>query len=85
MSSSHFNEMAQLTSEPTLLGNLLLNMAKSLIPVDQDSKQSMLQILLLANQYCDESWAHAGITVQIELLIRSHDCYTLGCSVDGKK
>lgn len=24
------------------------------------------------------------ITIQVELLIRSHDCYTLGCSVDGQ-
>jgi spatacsin len=24
-----------------------------------------------------------NITVQVELLVRAHDCYTLGCSVDG--
>ena len=23
------------------------------------------------------------ISVQVELLVRAHDCYTLGCSVDG--
>lgn len=23
------------------------------------------------------------ISIQVELLVRAHDCYTLGCSVDG--
>ena len=26
---------------------------------------------------------YVDITVQVELLVRAHDCYTLGCSVDG--
>ena len=28
-------------------------------------------------------YTHVDITVQVELLVRAHDCYTLGCSVDG--
>ncbi len=27
---------------------------------------------------------HTDIAIQVEFLVRSHDCYTLGCSVDGK-
>ena len=27
----------------------------------------------------------ADLSIQVELLIRAHDCYTKGCSVDGKK
>ena len=40
MSSSQFHELAQLSSDPTLLGNLLLDMAKSLVSVDSESKES---------------------------------------------
>ena len=28
-------------------------------------------------------YIRVDITVQVELLVRAHDCYTLGCSVDG--
>ena len=29
------------------------------------------------------SHLHADLTIQVEFLIRAHDCYTLGCSVGG--
>ena len=25
----------------------------------------------------------SDLSIQVELLVRAHDCYTLGCSVDG--
>ena len=60
MSTSQFHELAQLSVDPTLLGNLLLKEAKALASQDGD------------------------LAIQVELLIRSHDSYTLGCSVDGQ-
>ena len=45
-----------------------------------------LSLSLLLHLFVSLSLSHTiyvDITVQVELLVRAHDCYTLGCSVDG--
>ena len=45
-----------------------------------------LSLALLLHLFVSLSLSHTiyvDIIVQVELLVRAHDCYTLGCSVDG--
>ena len=98
MTSKQFMELAQLCPDHTLLGNNLLSTAKSLSTTEQPTTTSMNTLnpilsflastLSLAHvthtfpaHNCAETFS--DLIIQIELLIRAHDCFTLGCCVDG--
>ena len=79
MTTNNFISLAQLCADSALLGSHLLSMSKSLSGSEQPSESSKTfyskdgQFLL----------GDVDMWMQVEMLIRAHDCYTLGCSVDG--
>jgi len=70
LNSNDIPQLMQLVQKPSILGNLLLEEAKS----------------IAANQKDDDVFDNDGINlleVHVELLIRAHDCFTLSCNMEG--
>ena len=79
MTTNTFVSLAQLCADSAQLGSHLLSMSKSLSGSDQPSESSIKNYVLIFLVIISLS----DLWMQVEMLIRAHDCYTLGCSIDG--
>ena len=79
MSNAEFVELMQLCPDAAMLGCKLFAMINSseLASLSLQASKIMKYCMIIINIVV------IGLSVQVDLLIRAHDCFSIGCNIDG--